>query len=377
MLRNRLYYTAKPFLPWRLRLALRRWHAKRILRRCGDVWPILPSAGCKPTGWPGWPDGKQFASVLTHDVESQAGLERVKPLAELEMSLGFRSAFYFIPEGPYRVPPTLITWLQDNGFEVGVHDLHHDGMLLRARATFRQHARRINHYLREWDSVGFRAGFMFHNLDWFHDLEIEYDASTFDTDPFEPQPDGVGTIFPFWVQRPELRAQESALTADLRPLTSREQALTPDHCPLTSGYVELPYTLPQDFTLYCLCGERTVSVWETKLNWVAHRGGMALVNIHPDYINATDATHRNGEYPLRLFSGLMQQLESRPAGASWNALPREIAAHVRGQQETERATGSKLAKSGVECWPGELKHTPPPQGRPLSSAQERVPAFLL
>jgi hypothetical protein len=23
--------------------------------------------------------------------------------------------------------------------------------------------------------------------------------STFDTDPFEPQPDGMGTIFPFWV----------------------------------------------------------------------------------------------------------------------------------------------------------------------------------
>ena len=32
-------------------------------------------------------------------------------------------------------------------------------------------------------------------------LNIAYDASTFDTDPFEPQPDGVNTIFPFWVPR--------------------------------------------------------------------------------------------------------------------------------------------------------------------------------
>ncbi|MCZ7636139.1 MAG: hypothetical protein M5U12_08940 [Verrucomicrobia bacterium] len=64
MLRTRLYYSAKPFLPCKLRMALRRWHAKRILRRCGDVWPILESAGRKPDGWPGWPDGKQFALVL-------------------------------------------------------------------------------------------------------------------------------------------------------------------------------------------------------------------------------------------------------------------------------------------------------------------------
>src|ERR1700746_3430317 len=42
---------------------------------------------------------------------------------------------------------------------------------------------------------------MFHKLDWLHDLDIEYDASTFDTDPFEPQPDGHGTIFPFWVPK--------------------------------------------------------------------------------------------------------------------------------------------------------------------------------
>jgi hypothetical protein len=40
---------------------------------------------------------------------------------------------------------------------------------------------------------------MYHDLELLHHLDIEYDASTFDTDPFEPQPDGMGTIFPFWV----------------------------------------------------------------------------------------------------------------------------------------------------------------------------------
>ena len=43
---------------------------------------------------------------------------------------------------------------------------------------------------------------MQHNLQWLHALNAEYDSSTFDTDPFEPEPDGVGTIFPFWVPGP-------------------------------------------------------------------------------------------------------------------------------------------------------------------------------
>src|SRR6185295_6086223 len=97
----------------------------------------------------------------------------------------------------------------------------------------------INRYLQKWKAVGFRGGFMFHNLDWIHALDVSYDASTFDTDPFEPQPDGVGTIFPFWVQRNGSR-----------------------------GYVELPYTLPQDSTLFLLLQEKTIDVWTKKLDWV-------------------------------------------------------------------------------------------------------------
>ena len=79
-----------------------------------------------------------------------------------------------------------------------------------------ERAIRINHYLREWNAVGFRSAFMLRNLDWLHQLDIEYDLSTFDTDPFEPQPEGRHTIFPFWVpglrpssQTPAVRDQRS------------------------------------------------------------------------------------------------------------------------------------------------------------------------
>ena len=148
MFPTRLYYRLKPLLPWSVRMTVRRWFAVRKRRRVADVWPILPGSERPPDGWPGWPDGKQFALVLTHDVESQVGLDRVKQVAELEMKLGFRSCFNFVPEGDYTVPLALRTWLTENRFEIAVHDLHHDGTLYRSRRGFLQQAQRINHYLK-------------------------------------------------------------------------------------------------------------------------------------------------------------------------------------------------------------------------------------
>src|ERR1017187_3320358 len=206
---NRLYYHLKPYLPWRLRMALRRIMARRKRKAFQDVWPINEAAGRPPAGWPGWPEGKQFAFVLTHDVEGSAGLAKCRQLMQLEKELGFHSSFNFIPEGDYAVSRELREELAQNGFEVGVHDLHHDGKLYRSRQAFSENAKWINHYLKEWGAAGFRSGFMLRQMDWIHDLNIQYDASTFDTDPFEPQPDGAGTIFPFWVPAPVARKSEA------------------------------------------------------------------------------------------------------------------------------------------------------------------------
>ncbi len=136
MLFNRFYFSVKPLIPRPIRLAVRRWLVQRKRRHVQDVWPIMPGSERPPEGWTGWPDGKRFAFVLTHDVERQEGLDRVKELAELEMELGFRSSFNFIPEGSYKVPSDLRDWLTDRGFEVGVHDLNHDGHLFSSRKVF-------------------------------------------------------------------------------------------------------------------------------------------------------------------------------------------------------------------------------------------------
>ncbi len=125
-----------------------------------------------------------------------------------------------------------------------------------------------------------------------------YDASTFDTDPFEPQPDGVGTIFPFF-------------------MASGEKGQGTD-------YVELPYTLAQDSTVFLLLRETSTAIWERKLEWIAEHGGMALLVTHPDYMNFEQDDRANGFIP-HLYEAFLHQAAARYRGQFWHAVPREVA----------------------------------------------------
>jgi glycosyltransferase involved in cell wall biosynthesis len=325
MLTRRLYYRFKPYLPWRLRMGARRIVAGLQRKRYAQTWPINELAGSPPAGWPGWPDGKKFAFVLTHDVEGTSGLAKCRQLMRLEQALGFRSSFNFIPEGEYRVSPGLRDELARNGFEVGVHDLRHDGKLYWRRGEFPENARSINGYLKEWHASGFRSGFMLHDPECLNGLDIEYDASTFDTDPFEPQPEGVNTIFPFWVPRPG-----------------------------GGGYMELPYTLPQDSTLFIVLQETSPEIWKRKLDWIVRRGGMALVNVHPDYVAFGGKKIASAEYPVTLYEQFLQHIKENYGDQYWNALPREVAGWYRktqvdtdGQPRSERAAVSRAAGTEI------------------------------
>jgi hypothetical protein len=305
-----LYYLLKPLLSRKLQIRARRFHAQRILRKSAELWPIDAAAGRKPNGWPGWPEGKQFAFVLSHDVERPGGVERVRQLAETEMEFGFRSSFNFVPEGGYPIPADLREWLVAHGFEVGVQDLHHDAKLYRSREHFRQSAQRINRYLKEWNAAGFRSAYMFHNLEWLHDLDVLYDSSTFDTDPFEPQPDGAGTIFPFWVPPPE------------------SDPASENHATRRTGYVELPYTLVQDFNLFIVLQEKSIDIWKRKLAWIASQEGMAFLDTHPDYMCFGPAAPKIDEFPIALYREFLGCIRDVYEGRFWHALPREIASMV-------------------------------------------------
>ena len=260
------------------------------------IWPIDPRAGKPPEGWTGWPDKKKFALAIQHDIDTQKGHDKCRDLMALEEDSGVRSLFSFVPER-YNVSESLRNELLNKGFDIGVHGLKHDGKLFLSKKIFQKRAIRINRYLKEWNSVGFSSPSMHHNLDWMHLLAIKYDISTFDTDPFEPQPDSVSTIFPFWVQRSSNK----------------------------TGFVELPYTLPQDHALFIIMKEKTIDIWKQKLNWIAEKGGMALLNTHPDYMNFSGRKLSIEEYPAKYYKDFLEHIKSKYAGQYWHALPRDMA----------------------------------------------------
>ena len=292
----KIYYIIKPIFPRSFQILIRKIRFYFKQKKNSGQWPIDEKSGGHPAGWQGWPHNKKFALVFTHDVDSEKGLQRCIDLMNIEKKLGFKSSFYFVPE-LYQNSLQLREKLKNNGFEVGVHGLNHDGRLFQSKKIFDERAVRINQYLKEWESEGFRAPCMHHNLEWIADLDIKYDASTYDFDPFEPQGGGVRTIFPFIVNNNDKE----------------------------SSYVELPYTLPQDFLLFVLKGEKTIDIWENKLEWIARKGGMALFITHPDYMKFNKQDDDLEKYPVKYYMEFLMHIKSHYKGQYWHALPKEIA----------------------------------------------------
>jgi peptidoglycan/xylan/chitin deacetylase (PgdA/CDA1 family) len=237
-----------------------------------------------------WPDGANFAFVPTHDVETADGMQNVLRIADLEQELGFRSAWNIVPH-KYPVDPGIVRELVDRGFEIGVHGYNHDGKLFASRRVFDSRVPAINAALESFGAVGFRAPMVHRNLEWLQSLEVEYDASCFDVDPYQAMPGGVGSVWPF----------------------------------IAGRYVELPYTLPQDHTLFIALGEPDERIWLEKLDYLIALRGLALVITHPDYL---DSPSRIDAY--RRFLLHVQETEHM-----WHVLPREVAAWWRDRDQSQ------------------------------------------
>jgi peptidoglycan/xylan/chitin deacetylase (PgdA/CDA1 family) len=295
MLLRKIYYILKPLMTRRLQIWMRRKRIEMIMPRYKNIWPIYESAAPAPDDFPGWPDGKKAAVILTHDVDSQKGHRRSSRLMRFEQELGFKSAFYFVPER-YEVSSNIRKIIEESGFEVGVHGLNHDGKLFVSQAEFQRRANKIRQYLSQWRATGFSAPGMHHNLEWIQQLNIEYDISTYDTDPFEPQGGGVGTIFPFLVKNADN----------------------------DSSYVEIPYTLPQDFTLLVLM-KKSIDIWKKKVDWIFKHGGVVHLRAHPDYMKFDQGKPGTEEYPVQQYAQLLKYISSKYAGQYWNPLPKQLA----------------------------------------------------
>ena len=138
----RAYYRVRALLPKAVQIWLRRRYAPLQARSAfprwpveaglHDLWDFLYSLLESILGEPvpriaAWPNGASWALVLTHDVESSTGLRTMDALLEVERENGFRSSWNFVPRRDYEVSADRIQSLAADGFEVGVHGLHHDG----------------------------------------------------------------------------------------------------------------------------------------------------------------------------------------------------------------------------------------------------------
>src|SRR3990172_3626288 len=198
---KRSYYALKPLLPRVLIRNVRRLYAAQARANFPLGWPIEDryvrfqwdvmrhllgiTEQSELAFIHFWPEGRRFALVLTHDVETAQGQAHIRRVADMEAGLGFRSSFNVVPER-YRLDHELLKELRERGFEVGVHGLKHDGRLFSSLEEFSRRAERINSYLRELNAVGFRAPLTHRQPQWMQALDIEYDLSFFYTHPFEP-----------------------------------------------------------------------------------------------------------------------------------------------------------------------------------------------
>lgn len=255
----RLYYRLRSFVPIFLRQLLQRGRNRNL--EVSERWylpdsfverfkTVLSRQDSGSFVIHPWPDDYQLASVLTHDVETADGLRNVLKLAELEDEFGLKSCWNLIPH-KYPIDPGIVRELKHRGHEVGVHGFNHDGRLFESRETFRNRVPSINDAIDRYNSQGFRAPMVHRNLLWLQELNVDYDASCFDVDPFQAMPGGVGGVWPFFAGK----------------------------------FVELPYTLPQDHTLFVALGQETPDIWIEKFEWLASMRGMALLVTHPDYLN--------------------------------------------------------------------------------------------
>ena len=264
---KKIYYHIKPLIPQsiskRIRAAISRFGPSN--QNHHEYWPIdkryvdfqyqvvskvMDLQCCQSFEFLDfWPSQRQSAFILTHDIETAAGQQFAVQVAKIEQFLGFRSCFYFILDR-YPIDFGVIRELTSMGCCIGIHGLRHDGKLFFSDTITQKRMAIINEGIVKLAANSFRSPLTLRNPEKLQLLDVLCDLSFFDTDPFEPLPGGVMSIWPFQMGR----------------------------------LIELPYTLAQDYTLFEVLGHHNPNAWFEKMSWIKSVRGMILLDTHPDYL---------------------------------------------------------------------------------------------
>jgi len=317
-----LYYRCKPWIPRAVQLALRRrwlsfkgtptfpsWphddSVERLARFYGTcVLRALRRAEVDFRWF--WPNGKHAAAILTHDIEGVSGLRNALRVAALEELHGLRSSFNVVGDS-YPLDWGVIRELSARGHEVGSHALHHDRSLFSSRAEFERQLPRLRNSIGQLGASGFRSPATHRVPDWLAELPVDYDVTMPLSDPHEPQPGGTCSAWPFFI----------------------------------GEVLEMPYTLPQDHTLFTLLGQRDSRTWMEQMQRVKQSFGLIQCLSHPDDAYLADRRHET------IYREFLEALRSQDD--VWHALPREVSSWWRARAAGESLPGLALLRGRLRA----------------------------
>ncbi len=296
---RKLYYAMRPVMPVPVRRHFQRQWLKGWKTKPFPQWPVdktvdrmfetlmrlaLQASPEKriPFVW-FWPEGKASCAIMTHDVETAAGLQFAGELMNINESFDIRSSFQIIPDARYTVTEEVLSAIRNRGFEVNVHDLKHDGHLFDNHDKFLESATRINEFAKRFGSKGYRSGVLYRNLEWYDAFNFSYDMSVPNVAHLDPQPGGCCTVMPYFV----------------------------------GDILELPVTTTQDYSLFNVLQTFSQDLWREQISHIMQQHGMVSFIVHPDYLNTSEARDA--------YRALLHHLSTLRAEAElWIALPREV-----------------------------------------------------
>ncbi len=266
-----------------------------------DVWRFLVRAIIKagaetaPKGVDLWPDGKAYAVVLNHDVDSAWGIDNPQGIAAfraIEESVGLRSA-WMVVAGLHEAGRACFHSLLEGGHEIGCHGVEHDHVTAYLPvAEIVERLAAAAPFLEEFACTGFRAPSYHRSENLYRALDsvVAYDMSMHDS--FEnanspvPSFEGCATCFPFRIAG--------------------------------TGVLQIPTTVAEDFVLE-LAGQAPQEARRTQAAIVAairRRRGVANILTHPE-------PHLSARAPwIDCYRGLLEDLKGD--ASAWFALPRQV-----------------------------------------------------
>jgi glycosyltransferase involved in cell wall biosynthesis len=355
---RKLYYWTRPILPVSVRSTLQGIKLRGELKNHFPRWPVdrsvdqlfekmmiaaIRANGGRPIPFIWfWPDGKQAAFILTHDVEDTEGKSFCSSLMDIDDEYGFKASFQIVPEKRYSVEPEYLQHFRDRNFDICVHDLNHDGNLYREYPEFRRRARLINSYCKEFGAEGFRSGVLYRNLRWYGEYEFAFDMSVPNVGHLDPQGGGCCTVMPYFI----------------------------------GDILEIPVTLTQDYSLFHILHQRSIDLWRQQIETIVDGHGLVSVIVHPDYV--IDPEQRR---PFRdLLAYVREQCSTRDI---WATVPSHVNSWWRKRNDMKliskaegwmiTGAGSDAARIAYACLSGDsLSYTFLPSPQMISDVSAAV-----